>query len=578
MTSATGAADFRGWSDSSDVYMDTSPSGAGMGTTITGFPLLIRLESPDFSFHRARGAGEDLRFATLAGTPLPHHVEHWDAAAGRAVVWVLVDTVHADNSTQRFRMYWGNPGAADASDPSAVFPASRGLVGVWHMGAGGTAARPNAVSASNAATPVNFDGDETRPGVIGLCDSLDGGGSGDYLDLGAGFADFSGGFSWSAWIMPSAVKRWSHFLDLGNSAGADNIIMGREDLTSHLITHLYHQGGAQSRLRVDGAITENQWHFFAVTISNTDLTVRTFKNGDLIGTSTMAAPLSNNHRANNWIGRSAWSGDEYFQGKMDEVRVSNAPMGGAWFKLCYHTQRPDQRTVFLKPPPRCQSAFEAPADTTIREGTGLALMARADCAGSFEWTAVSGPAPRILDPNVKSLQVGAPRVAGDAAIVYRFTAAFGDTLKEKLVTVNVTEAIPEPAFDMPLTLAWDGKDSLRVAVAVTNLEAVRASPDSVISWRWEIAGVTVDTALRTGALVLKGPAASGTGAVKLCLSNNGPSTCRTAELIIGAPTATGIGRPESALVGGAAPPPRRDARGRLHRVGSGLFWKVPAFR
>jgi hypothetical protein len=577
MSAGTEAAGFQAWTDSADVYMDTSPSGAGMMTTITDFPLLIRLESPEFSFHRARGAGEDLRFATLAGTPLPHHVEHWDAASGRAAVWVLVDTVHADNSTQRIRMYWGNSAAADVSSPSAVFPASKGLLGVWHLGAGGTAARPNAVSASNAAMPVNYDGDETRPGIIGLCDSLDGGATGDYLDLGAGFSDFSGGFSWSAWIMPTAVKRWSRLLDLSNGPGADNIVMGRENLTSHLFTNFPHQGGGQTRLQADGAFTENQWQFFAVTIS-TDRTVRIFKNGALIGTTTMAAPISNNQRANNWIGRSAWSADEFFQGMMDEVRVSSVPLGGAWFKLSYETQRPDQRTVSLNPPSRCQSSFAVPADTVIREGSSLALTARADCAETYEWNSVSGPAPRILDPNVKSLHVGAPRVAGDAAIVFKFTATFGDTVKEKLVTVNVTEAIPEPALDLPRTLVWDGKDSLGVTAIVTNLAAIRASPDSNIAWRWEVSGVSVDTAVRPGALVLKGPAAPGSGAVKLCLSNNGPATCRTSALIIGAPTTLGVVRPEPGFDGGAATAPRRDARGRLHREGPGLFWKVPAPR
>jgi hypothetical protein len=351
--------------------------------------------------------------------------------------------------------------------------------------------------------------------------------------------------------------------------------MGRENLTTHFITHLYHQGGLLSPLRNDGAITENQWQFMTVTISNSDSTVRTYKNGALFGTNKMAAPLSNNHRVNNWLGRSAWSADEYFQGKMDEVRISRLPHSAAWIRLSYETQKPDQAVVSLRPPPRCQSNFAPPADTSIQEGASLALAAGADCSESYSWSSVSGPSPRILDPFVKTLQIGAPRVAGDALLVYKFTATFGDTLKEKEVRVTVREAIPEPIFTLPAALAWNGKDSLRVAPVITNLSAVRASSDSVIAWRWELAGFAADTALRPGAILLLGSASSGTGSLNLCLSNNGPAVCGSVEITIG--QSTGIPARPKAVVGDitAAPVSARDARGRLHPARDGGMVRFP---
>lgn len=531
------ADDFREWRDTSDVFMNTSASGANVATTLIGFPLLVRLNASNFDFSESHGRGRDIRFTNVHGTPLPHHVERWDSAGAKAELWVMADTVKGNNSTQRLRMYWNNFSAADSGKPGAVFPASKGLVSVFHMG--GSGARSNAVGGA-AANPAHFDGDESRAGIVGLCDSLDGGMPGDYLDLGAGYADFSGGFTYSAWIYPSAVKRWAHVLDLGNpvvnNAGVDNIVVGREDMTNHLITHLYLQNNAHSPLRSDGYIVENAWQFVTVAISNADSSVRWYKNGALIDNKKMAAPLSNAHRVNNWMGRSAWAADDYFQGKLDEVRISKVAHSATWIKLSYESQRPDQIMVTLKPPARCASTYLPPADRTVNEGATVVLSARADCAGGYSWSAVSGPAPRILDPGVKELQFTAPRTAGDALIVLKFTAQYGDSTREKEVRVTVKEAIPEPAFTLPATLTWNGQDSLRIAATVSNLAAIKASRDSILTWEWSLENLAADSAWRPSALVMRKPTGTGEGKVTLCLSNNATPVCRSTAVIVQAPT------------------------------------------
>lgn len=565
MASAATAADYRDWIDTADVYLNTSAGGANVATTMLGFPILVRLDGTSFAFAKAKGAGQDIRFSNMSGTPLPHQIERWDSAGAKAEIWVLADTVKANSSTHRVRMYWNNPAAADESNGGAVFPASKGLISVFHMGGVGTADRPNAVTGGAAAAPNNYDGDEARPGVVGLSDSLDGAAPGDWLNLGAGYSDFSGGFTYSAWVYPSAVKKWSHILDLGNPIGTDlkgkdNICIGREDLTNHLITHLYLQNAAHSPLRSDGYIANNAWQFITIAITNTDSTVRWYKNGSLVEAKKMLAPLSNAVRANNWMGRSPWTADEYFQGKLDEVRISKLAHSAAWIKLSYENQKPDQNMVTLKPPPKCQSAFAPPADITVKEGDGVTLTARADCAVSFDWTPVSGPTPRILDPNVKALQFPAPRVKGDTSIVFRFTANFGDSTRTKDVRVTVQETIPEPAFNLSAAVVWSGQDSIRVTATVTNMAAVKASRDSIITWAWSLTGLAADTAWRNGALVLRNPAGNGKGQVTLCLSNNATPVCRSTDVTVQNPT--GILRLPAAQGAVTAREARRSVDGR----------------
>ena len=108
-------------------------------------------------------------------------------------MWVKVDSIKGNDASQAIRMYWGNAGAPDSSNPSAVFGAGNGYVAAWHLTGAGTAARPNAVSGGNPAAAVNYDGDENAAGVIAGADSLDGAAAGDYLDVGDGYADFTGG-------------------------------------------------------------------------------------------------------------------------------------------------------------------------------------------------------------------------------------------------------------------------------------------------------------------------------------------------------------------------------------------------
>ena len=72
----------------------------------------MRLNKDWFNFGEAKAKGEDIRFATGAGTPLAYQIDHWDAAAGTAGIWVRVPAIKG-NARQEIKMYWGK---ADATE------------------------------------------------------------------------------------------------------------------------------------------------------------------------------------------------------------------------------------------------------------------------------------------------------------------------------------------------------------------------------------------------------------------------------------------------------------------------------
>ena len=520
------AEDYSTWTYSFDVTLNTASSGANVTANVAGFPVLIRFNSDNFIFSEVRAGGQDIRFAKPDGTPLDYQIERWDSAHALAEVWVKTD-VSGSQPDQKLRMYWGNAAAADSSDGGSTF--SEGYAQVWHLGDPGTMARANAVSGGLPATPMNYEGTESEAGLIGLADNFDGETPGDYLDLGDGYTEFGNGFTYSVWAYPTARKKWNHLLDLGNGAPGENIILNRVDTTNDMALHNYNGATATGILRTKNVWALNQWQYFVITVSGKN--AKLYKNGLLIDTATLTNTISTVSRTENFIAKSNWATDDYYQGKLDEPELSKVARSDAWIKLSYQNQKANQSLVTVKLPNRCQSAFTGPADTSGNEGATLNLLATTQCATSFAWTVVSGPAPKILDPEVKILSVTLPRVTKDTAMVYRFTAVYPDSSSHKDVRILIKESIPDPDFTMPADPNWNGTDLYKFRPTINNIPAIIVTRDSVINWAWTLTGPAADTLWLKDGLLLKS-AAAGKLQVKLCLDNGGAPICKTSTVTV----------------------------------------------
>ena len=547
------ADDYAAWTNVTDLTLNTSAAGANIPGTLTAFPLLVRLSANNFDFAQAQADGRDIRFAKTNGVHLAYEIERWDAAKQQAEIWVKLDSIKGNSAAQSIRMYWGNAAAVDSSNAAAVYATN--YVAVWHLNGTGTAARPNAVAGGNPAATVNYDGDESASGVIAGADSLDGAVAGDYLDVGDGYADWSGGLTYSVWVYPTAVKQWAHVLDFGNGEGIDNFILNRVDTTNNMGFHNW-AGTANSTLAVNNQWALNQWQLLAVTV--TGKYVRLYKNGALVMYDSLTNTMPNIARTMCFLGRSNWARDQYYQGKLDQPELSKVQHSDNWIRLVYLNQKPGQSIPVVVKPNNCAMKFAAPADTSIAEGAQISLNATVDCASSFAWSVVSGPGGKILDPEQKNLLVMAPRVPADTDMVFRISATYSDSTRNRDVRVHIREAIPDPAFTMPANASWNGKDSLPYRPAISNLAAIRASRDSVLHWAWGFSGTTVDTAWLDDGVMLRS-AGQGDLAIHLCLDNGGGRICHDGALSVS--TATGLAIPLARPVNPARPA-GRDALGR----------------
>ncbi|MEJ5259474.1 MAG: glycosyl hydrolase [Anaerohalosphaeraceae bacterium] len=165
---------------------------------------------------------------------------------------------------------------------------------------------------------LNF-ASNSAPGVLGRALQFDG--TDDYIQLPSGFYEFDNGFSVSFWAYPTAVKNYARFVDLGSGPNANNIIVGRYGTTNDLFVQVFNGSSGGTVVRATNALALNAWQHFVVSISKrSSSNVKIYKNGQLILTATTSIPLSATRTAN-YIGRSNWTADAYYQGLLDDVRI-----------------------------------------------------------------------------------------------------------------------------------------------------------------------------------------------------------------------------------------------------------------
>ncbi|XWK86464.1 MAG: LamG-like jellyroll fold domain-containing protein [Phormidium sp.] len=142
----------------------------------------------------------------------------------------------------------------------------------------------------------------------------------DHITLPAMNINYSQGFSVEVWVRYNSLKFYSRIFDFGNGAGVDNLLLCNEGGSNNLLLFV-RRGGAEQGIQVAGFLDVGKWMHIAVTQDPSGGT-KIYKNGQLIQSGTCHLPNSVN-RTLNYIGRSNWSDNGYFDGQMAEFRFWN---------------------------------------------------------------------------------------------------------------------------------------------------------------------------------------------------------------------------------------------------------------
>jgi hypothetical protein len=340
---------FSSWSVRKKVTINTGTGGAAVAEDIHKFPLVLRLSSAHFDFTRAQPDGGDLRFTKSDGiNSLPYEIESWDYVNGQAVVWVRLDTVYSNNDSQFIYIYTGHDAAPARSSGPVVFDTAAGFTGVWHMHNSPLDGTEDSTGVMKDASGHAMHGhsrgamttDNSADAVVGpglLFDGTD-----DYVALDPDpELNITGAISISAWVRLSAYpesdtarifdKRKTYALQLTPEGSVLFWIGGQEALTSD-----------------SGSIGLDQWYHVAGVADGNTHTI--YINGQQavsvpgLGINIMEEPLAG-------IGWAPGDWDpitDYFNGMMDEVRLSSAARSVDWMKLSYETQKENSNVVRIE--------------------------------------------------------------------------------------------------------------------------------------------------------------------------------------------------------------------------------------
>ena len=340
------------WAHAMRIAVDTTPSGADVGETISAFPLLVRLNAMNFVFAEARPDGADIRFLDASGNTLAHDIERWDAGNALAEIWVLVPRIAGNSRSNLIVMYWGNQLSASASSGPSVFG---DFSCAFHMGQNPTSSVLQMDDASGQGNPGTVQS-------VSATDPRDEGISGSGLALDGESVLTT--FRRLAAPQPMTLSVWLKTTSEsgGGIAGFASKLLSNEvvhdraiamDPSGQLSFSILH-GGVPETVASLATYNDGRWHLITARFSTSGQYL--FVDGEAVAddpTLTSADSYSGFWRfgeepavaPSEGTSDSDSSSGYYISGLIDEARVSTSELSDDWIKLAYATQRPGATAV-----------------------------------------------------------------------------------------------------------------------------------------------------------------------------------------------------------------------------------------
>ncbi len=336
------------------IFLNTSATGADISGMVTDFPVLLRLRANNFDFSKTKEDGSDLRFKKADGTTLPFEIEMWDLEKSEADIWVKVDTVYGNDSTQFIAMYWGDAFADGGSDGVTVFDTDAGYQGVWHLDDSEEIVKD---ATANGYHGLKQGSQELTRGNVGFGQFFRG--SGDYSDMGNVCNTDTFSFTVSAWIkkygenkiqtimskskggLPNSGYGWLFQLD---GDGALQIYLATD-------TVLWGETGSFV-LSSNTHITDSSWHHVAAVIDRSNnANCRIYNDGTDVSALPSGGNIKNIGSIMNSlplrIGSEADGGYQW-EGALDECWISYKAHSSEYIKLCFKNQKCNDELVIIK--------------------------------------------------------------------------------------------------------------------------------------------------------------------------------------------------------------------------------------
>ncbi len=327
-----------GWSNRKPITI--SHGQVSGNSSLTNFPMLFSvtdttLKSSSNGGGVGKADGTDILFTAADGaTKLNHEIESYNPLTGQLIAWVQIPTLSNAIDTVIY-MYYGNAAAGDQQNKTGVWDSS--YQGVYHLGNGTTLEGSDSTANANNGTVT---GATAATGEIGIGASFNG--SGNYIDLGnpSSLQITGDAITLSGWIKPTNANasRWERLAVKAMPGNNDPFIsygLYRTDGASTVNMGVA-TGGAGSLTSVTGGtLSAGIWTYVVGTYDGSN--IRLYVNGLPAGSVAKSGNMSGTSR-DVILGADTEINSEYFNGVMDELRVSNIARSAGWIATEYRNE------------------------------------------------------------------------------------------------------------------------------------------------------------------------------------------------------------------------------------------------
>jgi parallel beta-helix repeat protein len=325
------------WSSRKLIVIDHSIT----SKNLTNFPVLFKETSDSDLVLHAQDDGDDIAFILWSdnSTQLNHEIEYYNNTSGELWAWINITRLSNSNNTKVW-MYYGNPDASNQQNSEGVWDSNYAMV--QHL---------NETSGThNDSTSYNNNGYErggvtkVTTGKIDGADSFDG--SNDHINVSSSDSlNITGNITVSAWIKPvSSQIDWAGIVSKRATADENtdpyNLYALSFDANANKrLCFVISTGtsGSQKQVYSTTVLSQmaNNWTYVVGRYNKSQISI--YVNGVWEADTATTLIIGTNDKPLH-IGISVpILSVQYYNGTMDEVRISNVARNASWINASYRT-------------------------------------------------------------------------------------------------------------------------------------------------------------------------------------------------------------------------------------------------
>ena len=301
---------------------------------LTGFPVLISLDSDAQLASYAQADGDDILFTDSNNAKLSHEIEKFVSGTGELVAWVKAPALSNTADTVLY-MYFGNPAAASQQDAVNVWDAN--YIGVWHKKDATTTTIADSTANGLTGNKRAVGEPAETAGQIAFAQSYDG--LDDYIQVPSNdVMDAPSELTAEAWLYDRNDGTQGH--SFNRDTHGVRIWIIRRDTDTTVNWHIFNSSGDLKMFCPAGSWAINTWFHIACTakVVAPNIVMEVFFNGVSRGTAAFTGAAIQTGVCAMQMGADNTEGSSLKKQLMDEARFSNIVRSAEWLLTEYNNQ------------------------------------------------------------------------------------------------------------------------------------------------------------------------------------------------------------------------------------------------